>query len=62
MKRARLLSSAMVAKILGFSPDYIRKLCANGTIRAERLGHDWLIFERDIKNVKRQRKPKKGKE
>ena len=48
----------MAAEKLGFTPDYVRYLCAKGTIKATKLSHDWLIDEKDIRNIKRQRKKK----
>lgn len=62
MAKFKLLTSAMAAKILGFTPDYVRKLCSAGKIKAEKLGHDWLLNAREIQNIKRQRKAKGDKE
>lgn len=59
MAKIKLLTSAMAAEILGFTPDYIRRLCGQGKIKAEKLAHDWLMPESAIKNIKRQRKKKK---
>lgn len=56
--RNKLITSAMAAKILGFSPDYIRRLINEGKIKAEKLGHDWLVTEKAIAHIKRQRFPK----
>ncbi len=57
-RRNRLISTAIAAEILGFSPDYVRRMCADGTIKAEKVGHDWVMYERSIINIKRQRKVK----
>lgn len=57
-KTPSILSSSMVAEKLGFSQDYIRRLCLDGKIKAQKIGHDWVIYERDIKHLKRQRSPK----
>jgi len=46
----------MAAKILGFTPDYIRRLCLEGKIKADRPGHDWLFTESAIKDIKHKRK------
>jgi len=56
MKRYKLITSATAAKMLGFSASYIRQLCLEGKIKAEKLGHDYLIQEKDIKHIERQRK------
>ena len=58
MAKIKLLSSAMVAAKTGFTPDYIRRLCAERKLKATKYGHDWLIDEKDIKDLKRQRKAK----
>ena len=52
----KLLTSAMAAKILGFTPDYVRHLIVQGKIKADKLGHDWIIAPRAIAHIKRQRK------
>ncbi len=56
--RLKLITCRIAAKILGLSPDYIRRLCGTGKIKAEKLGHDWLFPEESIKDIKRQRKKK----
>ena len=43
------------AEILGLSQSHVRLLARNGSIKAKRLGHDWLIL--DLK-YDRKRKPK----
>jgi len=58
MARPKQLTSAMAAKILGFTPNYIRRLCLAGKIIAFKLGHDWLMAESAIKHIS----PKKIKE
>lgn len=55
MSKRKLLTTAMAAKQLGFTADWVRKLIIDGKIKAEKLGHDWLIKEQDIKNVSRKR-------
>jgi excisionase family DNA binding protein len=52
----------MAAALLGFTPNYIRRLCGEGKIKAEKVGHDWLFEEKAIKNIRRQRKKKESKE
>lgn len=57
----KYLTSFQAAKKLGFSPDYIRLLIKQGKIKAEKLGQNWLIENRQIRNITRQRKPKNKK-
>ena len=54
-KKNKLLTTKMAAEILGFTPDYIRRLIMDGKIAAEKIGHDWLLTETAIRHVKRQR-------
>ena len=49
----------MASKLLGFTQNYIRRLCGEGKIKAFKHGHDWIIEEIALKNIKRQRKKKK---
>ena len=59
MPKIKLLTSAMASKLLGFTQNYIRRLCGEGKIKAFKHGHDWIIEEIALKNIKRQRKKKK---
>jgi excisionase family DNA binding protein len=52
------LTSAEAAKVLNFSEDHIRKLIAQGKMKAEKFGRNWVIDIRDLKDVKRQRFPR----
>ncbi len=54
----KFITTAMAAKLLGFTQDYVRQMCAKGKIKAEKLGHDWLVNEKTIKGIKRKRKSK----
>lgn len=54
--RNELLTSAMAAKELGFSQDYVRRLLIEGKIKAEKIGRDWVITRRALSRIKRQRK------
>ncbi len=60
MQKSKLITTSILAKRLGFTPTYVRQLCASGKIKAEKYGHDWIINEKDIKNLKRIRITKKG--
>lgn len=52
------VTSAEVAKILGFSHDYIRKLIVTGKLKGEKLGRNWIINKKGLLKVKRQRFPR----
>lgn len=56
--KANYVTTQEAAGILGFHIDYVRRLILRGKIKAEKLGHNWLIQECDLKKVKRQRSPK----
>lgn len=49
------LTSAEVAKKLGFSPDYIRKFLQSGVIKGQKLGRNWIVSEKEISKIKRKR-------
>lgn len=51
----RLITSAQAAEKLGFSADYVRRLCSEGKIKATKYGKTWCMSEKDIKDIKRQR-------
>lgn len=45
-------TTKQLAKILGYSCDaVIRKMIAQGKVRAKKLGHVWVISEREIKRL-----------
>lgn len=51
----KYLTSMEVSKILGISPDYVRKLITTGKIKAEKLGHNWIVNKKNINKIHRQR-------
>jgi excisionase family DNA binding protein len=55
--RANYLTSFEAAEVLGFTPDHVRKLIARGKIKAEKLGHIWIIHKKSLHKVRRQRFP-----
>ena len=61
-KKNRLITCAIAAEMLGFSPDYIRRLCLDGKIDAQKIGHDWIFPMSAIANIRRQRKLKDKEE
>jgi hypothetical protein len=56
IKPKGLLTCALAGKMLGFTPDYMRRLCLLGKIKAEKMGNTWIIAKGALKNLKRQRK------
>jgi excisionase family DNA binding protein len=52
---SKLYSTKEAARILGLSPDHVKRLARDGTIKAQKLGHDWVVLSLDYK---RKRKPK----
>lgn len=55
MNKIKLITCTKAAIELGFSTAHIRRMCAEGKIKAEKLGKTWLIGEKELKNIKRQR-------
>ena len=62
MQKRKVITTLIAAQLLGFSQSYIRRLCIQGNIDAQKLGHDWIINEKCLKNIKRKRKENKPKE
>jgi len=56
--KANYVTTQEAANILGFHPDYVRRLILQGKIKAEKLGQSWLIREKDLAKVTRQRFPR----
>ena len=56
MIKDKYLTSKEVAKILGYVPAHIRRLIIQGKIKAEKIGHTWLISSKAISHIV----PKKG--
>jgi excisionase family DNA binding protein len=57
--RELYLTTYEVAQHFGFTADHVRRLIGNGTIKAEKIGTNWLIKKTDLKKVKRLRFPRK---
>jgi excisionase family DNA binding protein len=55
-KAKTILTSAEAAKILGISPDYVRRLINEGKIKALKFGNSWTMTPKAIAHIKRQRK------
>lgn len=58
MIKDKYLSSAEAARLLGFTPDHVRRLIIQGKIKAEKVGHNWLVKPKDILHVRRIRHKK----
>ncbi len=56
----KLITCEIASKMLGLSRDYIRLLCWNGKIKAQKIGQNWVFTESAIKHIYRKRKTKKG--
>ncbi len=54
-----LLSPSQIAKIYGFSSSQIRRLIRQGYIKAKKVGFFYVIDEKDVKDIKRQRSESK---
>ena len=52
----RYLTTQEAGAILGVNASRVRQLIGAGRLKAEKLGHAWLILPRDLKAV-RDRKP-----
>ncbi len=55
-----MLSVSQSAMLLGISPARVRKLIANGTLPAQKIGRSWAISEKDVA-ARLDRRPKVGR-
>ena len=60
MAKGKFITSKQAAEKLGFTPDYIRRLCVDGKIKGEKYGNTWVINANELKRIKRQRYPKEN--
>jgi excisionase family DNA binding protein len=56
---ANYLTSLEASKLVGVTPDHIRKMILRGKIKALKLGHNWLIQRKELAKINRQRFPRK---
>jgi len=56
--RSNLFTVTEAAEIIGFHPDYVRRLILEGKVKAQKLGKNWFLRMFDIAKVKRQRFPR----
>lgn len=59
-KFSQIFSTKMAADYLGFTPDYVRRMIMDGKIKATKIGHDWMVHEKDLKDIKRVRFPREN--
>lgn len=52
----KIITTTKAAQILGVAQSYIRQMILEGKIKAEKVGTDWMMTEKSLKNFKRQRK------
>lgn len=48
----KLLSTRDAAKLLGYTHDYISKMCREGLLEAQQIGRSWLIEEDAVEAFK----------
>jgi len=58
--RPKVYTCKMIAEIMGFTPDYIRRLCGQGKIKAMRYGQDWIVLPVDFDAWRLEREEKKN--
>lgn len=58
IKAGKPLTTAQAARFTGYTPDHLGLLVRRGSIKAEKLGRDWLIEPRSLyEYVKKKPKP-----
>ncbi len=50
-----LMTVSQLAKMVGFTPDHVRKLLQDGKIQGEKVGNSWLISKKDAALLERKR-------
>jgi excisionase family DNA binding protein len=53
-----VITTRELAKRAGVSQAYIRRLCAQGILKATKPGRDWLIPDEEVEGWLRERKEK----
>lgn len=61
-KKGNYLTTREAGAILGVTHDHVRKLIRTGKVKAEKLGHNWIIQEKDLQHIGRRRFPRKKEE
>ena len=52
---SKLITTREAAGRLGITPQAVRKLIKNRTLKAEKLGRDWAIPEENLEKIKDRR-------
>ena len=52
MSGEKYISSKQVAKITGYTSDYVGQLCRLGKVKCRRISRDWMVSERSILNYR----------
>lgn len=55
-----LITSSQAAKLLGFTPDHVRRMINQGKIQAVKMGHIWMLKTTALKGIERQRSRKES--
>ena len=51
-----IFGTVEAAKIIGCTPDYIRRLILDGKIEAQKIGQNWTMTDKDIAHFKMKEK------
>ncbi len=58
-----LWTTAKLAKATGLTKRHVARLAQSGSLRAEKVGHDWIILDEDAqKFIEEHKKEAKAKE
>lgn len=51
-----LWTTAKLAKVTGLTPRHIARLVKGGSLKGQKVGHDWIIADEDAQEFIAQRK------
>lgn len=51
-----MMTTTQAATELGIQPGSVKKLCQRGILKAERIGRDWLISQKEVERYKVERR------
>lgn len=51
----KYLTTAEAARLLGFTPDYVRQLIQDGKIKVEKIAGNYVMLPTALKGLERQR-------
>lgn len=58
MLKDKYMSLSEVSKLKGFTTSHLRRMIITGKLKAEKVGNSWLVSQKDLKSLKRQREKK----